>query len=134
MPFYEYQCVDLSSSCQKCQDVFEFYQSITSEAITKCPDCNNDIQRKISIISGFIDKNRQMNQYNDVKYAKYWRDKNGNRHAVTQADGSISSPTVSSRITASPQEIKRKQQIDAAKSKHKRVEDSYKRFLKQIKK
>lgn len=130
MPFYEYQCQNKISSCDNCIEIFEYYQPITAEALACCPVCNNPVERKISMITGFIDKNRQMNQYNDVKYAKYWRDKNGNRHKVTGADGSISSPTVSSKITASPAQIKAKQKIDVSKSKQKRIQDSYKRYLK----
>jgi len=97
MPTYEY-------NCPKC-GIIEVCRSITSEDIKKCPTCKSSVKKKVSLPAGFIDKNRQMNQFSDVKRAKYWRDKDGNRHRVTPADGSLSSPTVSSKRKRSDEQV-----------------------------
>ena len=57
-----------------------------------------------------------MNNYNDVRHAKYWRDKNGVRHKVTNADGYSNSPTVSRRVTASPEQIEDRKKSDKKKT------------------
>ena len=51
----------------------------------------------VSLFGAVIDKTRQINQYSDVRGAKYWRDKDGVRHKVTAADGHKRSSTVSSK-------------------------------------
>lgn len=130
MPFYEYKCSQVDKACDHCKNVFEVMQSITADALTQCPECGNAVDRLISLPLGFIDRNRQANQYNDIKAAKYWRDKNGNRHLVTPQDGSLHSPTVSSRVTASPAEIAAKKRRDQARDKKRRSADSYGRFVK----
>jgi len=112
MPFYEYEAQDVKNSCNHCEDGFEVRQSIKSKPIKKCPNCKNAVVKKVSLIASFIDSNRQMNQFGDVKHAKYWRDKNGIRHKVTSADGSRTSPTTSSQQTASPEQIKRRKEHD----------------------
>ena len=117
MPFYEYQAVDKEKGCENCQECLEVYESITSESLTKCPHCGTEIKRKISCPSAFINSNRAMNQYSDVKHAKYWRDQNGIRHKVTPADGSKTSPTVSKQVTASPEQIKARKKADKDKTK-----------------
>ncbi len=132
MPFYEYKSSDLDNSCDYCNNVFEVMQSIHADPLKECPQCHQPVDRLISLPAAFIDRNRQANQYNDVKVSKYWRDKNGDRHRVTPADGSANSPTTSSRITASPAEIEAKKRRDAAKSKKQRSDASYSRFRKRI--
>jgi hypothetical protein len=62
-----------------------------------------------------------MNQYSDVKAARYWRDKNGVRHPVTAADGYVGSGTVDRRQTASPDQIKKRKQRDKKVSKEQRL-------------
>jgi len=41
MPLYEYEC-------QKCGHIFEKTQSITAEALKRCPKCRGKVQRLIS--------------------------------------------------------------------------------------
>lgn len=134
MPFYEYQAVDVDKSCKHCVDIFEVMHSITSDPLTVCPECNNPIVRLISQISGVIWKGRQANQYNDIKQAKYWRDKDGNKWKVGHGDGSVNSPTVPNRRKRSDEEVSKivKRQKQAAKRK--RNQDSYNRFVRKAKK
>ena len=129
---YEYLCTSLDKSCDHCKTIFEAIQPITAEPLSQCPECGNPITRQVSLCSGFVFKGRQANQYSDIKAAKYWRDNNGNRHKVTAADGSLNSPTVSSRITASPAEIAAKKRRDQAIAKKRRSADSYNRFQKRL--
>lgn len=49
MPTYEYYCTS-------CGFEFEEFQSIASEPIQVCPQCNGKVQRKISGGSGLIFK------------------------------------------------------------------------------
>jgi len=116
MPFYEYIAVALQKSCEHCVECLEIRQSILDESLKECPHCGSPIQKKISLNGAFVTTGRQMNSYNDVKAAKYWRDKNGIRHRVTSADGSRSSPTVSRKVTASPEQIKNRKQKDKEKT------------------
>lgn len=105
MPFYEYVAIDKKKSCKQCSEIFEVRQSILDKPIKKCSECGNLIERLISLISGSIYKNRQMNQFSEVKYAKHWIDKDGNKHKVTQADGSVHSPTVSNKRQRTDEEV-----------------------------
>lgn len=114
---YEYLAKDKNKSCKHCKSVFEVMQSITSEPLTHCPKCDNEIEKQVSLPAGHITPSRQMNQFNDVKKAKYWRDKNGIKHKVTDADGMASSPTVSNRVTASPEQIAARKKADDARTK-----------------
>lgn len=114
---YEYKAKDINKSCKYCKDKFEVMQSITSDPLTNCPKCGNEIDKQVSLPAGHVTKGRQMNQYNIVKKAKYWRDKNGIRHKVTDADGMASSPTVSNRVTASPEQIAARKKADDASTK-----------------
>lgn len=100
--------------CDYCKQPFEVKQSIKDSALTNCPKCGFLIKKIISCSGGYVFKSRQMNQYSDVKYAKYWRDNNGIRHKVTAADGSLNSPTVSRRTNASPELIEARKKKDAA--------------------
>ena len=49
MPTYDY-------FCEKCQNTFEYFQSMSDSALEKCPKCNNKIRRLISGGSGLIFK------------------------------------------------------------------------------
>ena len=111
MPFYVYKATE--KGCKHCAESFEIRQSIKDDALTECPECGVVIQRLITI-SSHIMRGRSMNNYNDCKAAKYWRDQNGIRHRVTAADGSSSSPTVSRKQTATPEQIKARKQKDKA--------------------
>jgi putative FmdB family regulatory protein len=65
MPTYEYLC-------QKCGHKFEQFQSITADAIKKCPKCGkNAVQRLISGGAGLIFKGSgfYITDYRDSSYA-----------------------------------------------------------------
>ncbi len=49
MPTYDY-------FCKKCQNTFEYFQSMSDSALEKCPKCNNNVRRLISGGSGLIFK------------------------------------------------------------------------------
>ncbi len=49
MPTYEYKC-------NKCNKIFEVFQSITEEPIRKCPECSSPVERLINGGSGFLFK------------------------------------------------------------------------------
>ncbi|MEC7901940.1 MAG: zinc ribbon domain-containing protein [Candidatus Neomarinimicrobiota bacterium] len=49
MPTYDY-------FCKKCQNTFEYFQSMSDSALEKCPKCNNKVRRLISGGSGLIFK------------------------------------------------------------------------------
>ena len=49
MPTYDY-------FCEKCQNTFEYFQSMSDSALEKCPKCNNKVRRLISGGSGLIFK------------------------------------------------------------------------------
>lgn len=116
MPFYEYTKADGESGCDSCTGVFEERQPITAAPLEKCPSCGGKVVRIPSLIAGVIWKGRQMNQYGDCRGAKYWRDKNGVRHEVGPGDGDVNSPTVSNRVTASPEQIEARKKADRRRS------------------
>ncbi|KKL73477.1 hypothetical protein LCGC14_2074490 [marine sediment metagenome] len=134
MPFYEYVAVDIEKSCKQCYNVFEIRQLISDEQVETCPKCKMPIRKLVSKSGGFIVKGREINQFSDVRHAKYWRDSNGIRHKVTPQDGRSYSPTISNRRKASPEEIQARKRVDATKDKKKRNIDSYNRFKKTIRK
>ncbi len=79
MPTYEY-------SCAQCGDI-EIFHSIKEDTKTVCPECGNELSKRISSGGAIIMRGREMNQYADVHLAKYWRDRKGRRHKVMPSDG-----------------------------------------------
>ena len=127
MPCYEYKCT-------KC-GVIEIFHSINDDPHTTCPECQSGgLVRLVSGGQHVIIKGRQMNQYSDVKFAKYWRDNDGNRHRVTSADGSTKSPTVPSNRKRSDAEVTAIRKRDAEIDRKSRQQASYNRFARQQKK
>jgi putative FmdB family regulatory protein len=49
MPTYEYYCAT-------CDATFDYFQSITAEPLSACPECHQPVKRKISGGSGIIFK------------------------------------------------------------------------------
>lgn len=49
MPTYDY-------FCEKCQNTFEYFQSMSDSVLKKCPKCNKNVRRLISGGSGLIFK------------------------------------------------------------------------------
>lgn len=87
MPTYNYEC-------QKC-GVIEIFHGIKEDDRTVCPECEEvGLKKLICGVGGIIIKGKEMNQYPEVKYAKYWKDSHGNRHRVTPADGHSKSVTI----------------------------------------
>jgi putative FmdB family regulatory protein len=118
MPTYEYMC-------EQC-GVIEIFHGMKEKDKTECPQCGHaELQKLISANSYIIWKGRQANQYNDCQHAKYWRDKDGNRHSVTASDGQANSPTTSSKRKRSDEEVKRIVARDKATAKQKRARQSY---------
>lgn len=104
MPSYDYRCENCG--------IIEIFHGMTEEDKTTCPECDSpNFQKMMSSVGGIIIGGREANQYNDVKAAKYWRDKNGIRHKVTEADGHSGSATVN-RQTATPDEVKARKKKD----------------------
>jgi len=125
MPAYDYEC-------PKC-GIIEIRHSIKDPPKGKCPQCGGDIIRLISGGGGFIIGSKQMNQYNDVKAAKAWRDKDGNLHPVRPSDGRSSSPTAPNKKTRSDEEIKAMKKHDALKRKKQRNQASYQKYVDEVK-
>jgi len=100
--------------------VIEISHGMSEDNKTACPKCNAPLIKLISLGGGIIIAGREANQFNDIKAAQYWRDKNGDRHPVTAADGYSTSSTVN-RQTATPTEIKGKIKKDSEVEKQKRV-------------
>ncbi len=113
MPCYEYECKNCG--------VVEIFHGMSEDNKVTCPECDVDgLVKLISVGGGVIIVGREANQFNDIYAAKYWRDKNGDRHLVTAADGYSTSSTVN-RQTATPSEIKEKIKKDRKAEKRKRT-------------
>lgn len=124
MPIYDYYC-------KKCGEL-EISHSIMDDALQVCPECKSEgLIRLISRVGAVIIKGREANQYAEIKYAKYWRDKNGVRHKVTPGDGSSKSATVSQQ-TASPQEVAERRKQAKLLAKKRRNEVSYQKYKEQV--
>lgn len=118
MPFYEYK-TNCNSDCENCRDVFEVLQRMSDEPLKVCPVCGKPVDKQISQMGAIIIGGRQANQYSDVKYAKYWRDKNGVRHKVTPGDGDYKSSTVSKEQKYTPEQVEKMKKKERAESKRK---------------
>ena len=125
MPTYEY-------NCEQC-GTMEIFHGIKEDAHKVCPECGKKgLERLISGGAAVIIKGRQMNQYNDVKFAKYWRDQNGVRHKVGQGDGHSNSPTVPKRQIASPAKVQARIHRDRKRSAKQRSNESYQRYIQNV--
>ncbi len=131
MPFYEYKTKE--DGCPQCVDVLEVSQSILDDPLRECPHCGKEIVKLLSVPGGIIIGNRAPNQYNDCKGVKYWRDKNGTRHKVTNADGRSRAHTVTKQTKGSEEVTAIKKAASKARTKQ-RSKDSYKRFRTDVKK
>ncbi len=116
--------------CENCGTI-EITHSIKDEAWTECPHCKGEIIRLISVVAAVIMKGKEANQYEDIQYAKYWRDKNGVRHKVTPADGSSKSPTVSEQLV-SPEEAKQRTKEHKKRLRKQQSEESYRKYVKNV--
>jgi len=123
MPTYDYEC-------ERC-GLIEIVHSIMDDAWEICPNCEGSIIRLISSGGAVIMKNREANQYDDIRQAKFWRDKNGIRHKVTPADGYSKAPTVSEQ-SVSPEEAQSRKRAAREHNKKKRSKDSYRKYVQNV--
>jgi putative FmdB family regulatory protein len=80
VPTYDYKC-------SKCGTI-EIFHGIHDEPVKVCPYCQaSGLERLIGSGGAVIMAGKEMNQYNDVQLAKYWRDRKGQRHKVEPGDG-----------------------------------------------
>ncbi|GAB4273408.1 MAG: hypothetical protein Kow0029_13070 [Candidatus Rifleibacteriota bacterium] len=56
MPIYTYRAKDPEKSCDKCRDSFETIQSIREDALSHCPECNNELVRIIHPAQSYEDR------------------------------------------------------------------------------
>lgn len=73
MPTYEYRC----ESC----GVFDYFQSITSDPLTECPDCGKPVQRLISRNGNIIFKGSGW-------HVTDYRDSRGSSNSDSDSDSS----------------------------------------------
>jgi putative FmdB family regulatory protein len=113
IPTYDYKC----ESC----GVIEIFHGMKEDDKNVCPKCDcPGLEKLISAGGAVLIGGREANQYADIKHARYWRDKNGIRHRVTDADGYTTSGTVNKQ-TATPEQIKERKKADAQEDKKKRL-------------
>lgn len=94
---------------------------------TVCPECHQEgLTKLVSCGGGIIIAGREANQYSDIQQARYWRDKNGQRHLVTSADGHSGSATINKKI-ATDAEVKkiRKRRKKATKKQRVKLQEEY---------
>ncbi len=48
MPIYEYEATSSGRKCQKCSSFFEIIQRLSDPPLASCPECGEEIRRKIS--------------------------------------------------------------------------------------
>jgi len=51
MPVYEYRASDTSKACDRCRKLFEVQQSMKDDPIETCPECDNPVERVVSLCS-----------------------------------------------------------------------------------
>ncbi len=49
MPIYEYEATTSGRNCTKCSFPFEVIQKVMEEPLSCCPECGQEIRRKISL-------------------------------------------------------------------------------------
>ncbi len=92
MPTYEYEC-------QKCEHVFERFQSITEEPLKRCPKCRGKVKRLLGTGAGIIFRGSGF-------YETDYRSDSYRRSAKTESSSSVSSASSSSSTKAGASEAK----------------------------
>ncbi len=109
MPTYEYKCMQCG--------IIEIFHAMSDDNKTVCPQCSEDgLEKQISAGGAVIIAGREANQYSDIKHAQFWRDKNGVKHRVTDADGHTGSATVTKK-TSNDAMVKSRKRRDAKQGK-----------------
>lgn len=84
MPTYEYEC-------EKCGSVFEEFQSINAEPLTKCrkPGCDGRVKRLFSPGAGFLFKGSGFytTDYRSSSYKKAAKSESGSSASTTSDTG-----------------------------------------------
>jgi putative FmdB family regulatory protein len=100
MPTYEYEC-------EKCGLLFEEYQSISEQPLTKCkkPTCDGHVKRLISAGAGFLFKGNGFygTDYRSDSYKKQAKaDASSSGGKAGGASGDTKAPGSSTTVPASP--------------------------------
>jgi putative FmdB family regulatory protein len=48
VPIYEYEATSPGRKCKKCKSIFEVIQRISDPPFASCPDCGQEVRRRIS--------------------------------------------------------------------------------------
>ncbi len=98
MPNYDYEC-------PKCGHVFETYQPITADPLTKCPEkgCRGKIKRLIGGGGGLLFKGSgfYITDYRSDNYKKAAKADSGSSSSGSESSSSESSSTKSTKSTKS---------------------------------
>ncbi len=91
MPIYEYEATSRGRKCGKCSSVFEVIQRISDPALTACPECQNEVRRRISRTRVIVPGSAKGSDEVEQKVADYER--NGMySHAAELADKESEKP------------------------------------------
>jgi len=82
MPIYEYEHLQEPCSLGK---VFEIRQSILDNSLKQCPNCNNEVRKRISRIAIAISKGNS--EIRDLGFTKLVKRDNGVYENVTRREG-----------------------------------------------
>jgi len=125
IPTYEYNCVNCGN--------IEIFHGINDDNKTICPQCNHEgLEKLVTSCGAIIIAGREANQYADIKQAKYWRDKNGIKHRVTDADGHTGSATVTKK-TVTDSIVKSRKHRDAKEGRKQRSKLQEKLAIERVK-
>ena len=91
MPIYEYEARDPGGKCRKCSSVFEVIQRISDAPLTKCPECQKEIWRRISRPRVILPGSAKGSDEVEQKVADYER-KGMYSHAAELADKESEKP------------------------------------------
>ena len=85
MPTYDYQC-------EKCEKIFEIFQSMNDKKLTKCPNksCGGKVQRLLGVGAGVIFKGSGFYEtdYRSESYSSDKKKKSENKKGSKKSDSS----------------------------------------------
>jgi putative FmdB family regulatory protein len=96
MPTYEYEC-------EKCGLLFEEYQSISDQPLTKCkkPACDGQVKRLISAGAGFLFKGNGF-YGTDYRSDSYKKQAKADASSSGGASGDTKAPSSGTAVPSSP--------------------------------